>query len=293
MMNKIINELISKQFQMLSDEQADAEIFRTIHEIESKYILLNTTKKAIDLAKGLNETLGYEFNYKPSKMAIGMTFYEILLKAISFRRDDPFSYIKEQCVVIPKNEDVYRYLDGVKIIHKLSEEKDPELTSNEIKLYSLKFKERNDKRFNDKLNKLIDIPNITLYSRGGGYFFNNGYTEVEIKVSLPGNEEDSRINWQNNNSPMQQKADNIVENFTESLFGRKLKVKRTEYAVISRKLLDEFDGDTIFRTNSLIFEKGKKLSKSSITNQKHFQCTAGLFLNYDQYCDMIIKGNLK
>lgn len=294
-MNDIINELLSKQIHLLSDEQTDAEIFRAIQAIDDKYILLHKTKKSVELTKNLNEMFDIGFNYTTEKMPVGLTFQELLFKAMSFQPSNPFEYIKDKCVVIPKNEDVLDYLNGVDIMYKLSGDKNPELTSNEVRLYEHKFKERNDKRFNSNFNKLFDSNKIILIKPHDGFNFQKGYSLLNFKIVVSGTEEDRRENYLNGNSPKQQEINVMLENFTEAITGRKFNITIVDKATVSRNQLEHFDGNNIFRTKQLIFEKDKyyKKVKGKMQAGSHFYCYAGLFLTYDQFCDIIAKGSLK
>lgn len=293
-MNDIINELLSKQIHLLPNEQADAEIFRTIQKIDSKYILLNKTKKSIELTKNFDEMFGTGFNYKTEKMPVGLTFQEILFKAMAFQPSNPFEYIKDKCVVIPKNEDVLDYLNGVDMMYKLSGDKNPELTSNELKLYENKFRERNNKKFTSNFNKFTS--NKVFFSRSrDDYLFHNDHVLLEFKIVVLGKEEERFIDYDKENSIKQKAINEVLEKFTEAVFGRKFNIVMSDGASINKRYLKDFDGSNIFRTKQLIFEKGKfyKKVRGKMQTESHFYCYAGLFLTYDQFCDIIAKGSLK
>lgn len=295
-MNDVIHELISKQIHTLPDEIADAEIYRVIQAIDSNYILLNKTKKSVDLTQKLNKVLEYGFTYTNEKMPIGITFEELLLKSMAFQSDNPFEYIKERCIDIPKTEEVMDYLNGVDLMYKLSGEKNPDFTSNELKLTTNKFKERNNKQFDDKFKKLFNVDGVTVINRSDGHTFYNEHILLEFIVRTLGTEAERETTFLSDNSPTHQALDEKIQSLTEDIFGRKFNIHIVDSASPNRRHIKYHDGNTIIRNERPLYQKaGYKSTKRNdkYKNNSHFSCYAGLFLHYNQFCDVISKGSLK
>lgn len=280
---RTINEIVADLRE--KEEVTDIDFFRSIQEINENYFVLAPTKKSVEFTKMLDESLNLGLNYKNRKLPIGMTFEELLLKAMAFNHRDPFSYINKYCITIFKSEEVINFLDSVKLMSKLTGEADPKLTDAEMKLFSNKFHERIHKQFVKNFEKLL--PNGFLYRHSDNLVkFKQGHCLIELSTFVDGTEEEHKRGHIRDGSETYEKLEPLINILSKALYGKEYKIRVCDKAILSTKLLNEFDGETIFRTESLISENRK-------IGPGKFRCYTGTFLNYNQFCDMVEKGSLK
>lgn len=278
LLNQIAEELRNKE------EYEDIEFFRAIQKINANYIILSPTKKSVEFTKKLNEAFGYEFDYKNSKLPIGMTFEELLLKALAFYYKDPFDYINKNCIIIEKTENILNYLDSIQVMSKLTNEENPDFTSAKMKLLTDKFQERIQKQFEKKLKQLL--PSEASYRQYGDYVsFNDGYGLVQIKVEVRGSEEEHKKRYMMEDSPSYNKLDPIVNHISSKIYGREYEINQINNINLSKSLIKQFDGETIFLNEKFLYQSARWTKRQKYEGD-YFYCYLGLFLTYNQYCDI-------
>lgn len=282
-MENLINSLSTKLRSM--EEVNDVEFFRAIQEINANYIILAPTKKSTNFANNINSVLGYDFKYVHFKLPIGMTFEELYIKALAFHSKDPEKYVKQNCILIPKNEKVMDYLDSVKLISKLTGEEDQSLSSTRMKLLTGKFDERIFKEFLKRF-KLMLPENYTIRTYDTPTF-KNGYCLLEVNGSVPGTEEEQKDRFiSDDNSPSYNDLEKTIKELSLNVFDKELKIKRHTAINLSMKLIDGYDGETIYRDSNLLYKRDRK---SRARKNNNFGSSVGVILTYNQYCDIALR----
>lgn len=287
-MSELLNEIANRLRNM--EEVEDSDFYRAVQEINDNYIILAPTKKSVEFTKQLNDALGFNFNYKNAKLPIGLTFEELFLKSIAFYHKDPFSYINKNCIIIHKNEKVINYLDSIELMSKLTGEEHKDLTTARMKLFTDKFKERIQKDFSSRFEQLL--PSGFVYrSPDEPVYFEQGHCFLQVQLKIHGTKQEHEDRFVRDNSEIYNKVEPMVKNLTQMVFKEDFNLVVHDNINLSRKLIKNYDGKTVFRNSKMLHQNGRNTKRGYMN--PYFYCYIGMFLDYNQYCDIISKGELQ